>query len=254
MLLAVDIGNTNIVMGIYDSYSWSKLIRLETLPIRSSERYTVSIEREFSHLCKDLQVISKVVLCSVVPDLTEIFRNILHSIYQVKPFVVNHTVNTGLLRESIPIELGNDLLANAAAAHFKYPETYCMVVDFGTALTFTTTSPDGSLLGAAIVPGVVSASSALFNKAAQLTSEGIDYNPKSILGRTSKDAVSAGIIFGYSSLVEGIILKTEREIQNSLTVIATGGYSSHLAPSIIQIDEIDMNHTLEGLRLIQNIN
>jgi type III pantothenate kinase len=254
MLLAVDIGNTNIVIGLHDSISWSTAIRLETLPIRPSDQYSTSLRRELARFGIEPHIISQLVLCSVVPDLTEVFRAVLYRVFNLKPLVVNKTLNTGLLKESIPAELGNDLLANAAAAHYKYPEAYCMVVDFGTALTFTTTSPTGAVLGAAIVPGIVSASTALFSNAAQLESEGIVYNPKSILGRTSKEAVSAGVMFGYASLIEGIISKTALEIQKSLTVIATGGYSSHLAPSIQQIDELDIYHTLEGLRLIHSLN
>ena len=167
--------------------------------------------------------------------------------------MVSHSVECGLDKSSIPPELGADLLSNMAYGHYHHKDGAVMVIDFGTALTFSTVSKEGKALGVAIAPGLVTAVNALFGSTAQLPQVELKV-PSSVLGRDSMESIRAGIMDGYSGLVEKIIEKTEKELGERLYVMATGGLSSTISTLIHRLDELDPILTLKGLGLIADLN
>ena len=162
-------------------------------------------------------------------------------------------IRSGLVRESIPQELGSDLLCNLAWAHHARADETVMTVDFGTALTFSTVDAEGRVKGVAIVPGLLTSVNALFGSTAQLPQVELKI-PTSVLGRNSEDSIRAGIMYGYAGLVESIIRRTEDELGHRVYVMATGGLSMTISPLIRRIDHLDKRHTLNGLRLIASLN
>lgn len=252
MLLAIDIGNSNIAIGLNDGSGWVKHWRMLTEAKRTADEYSSLLYTLFQQSQVSLELVDSAVLSSVVPELLSPFKVMIESLFSTEPVIVNSRASHGLNRESVPAEIGSDLLANAAAAHLLYPEECCMIIDFGTALTFTTVSEDGIILGVAIAPGVGSAVDALATKAAQLPHVDIKV-PESVLGLDTVGAIQAGVIFGYTGLVSALIEQTEKEIGRTLKVIATGGFSKVIAPNIERIDLLKPWHTLDGLKYIYEL-
>ena len=253
MLLAIDIGNSHIAIGLNTEELWVEHWRISTDPRRTADEYTSQLYSMMVQKHIDPQRIDGVVISSVVPELITIFKQVSESLCDLKPFLIHRDIESGLIKESIPAELGADLLSNAAAAHELYPDKTCMVIDFGTALTFTTVDAKGSLLGVAIAPGIGSAVGALSNKTAQLPHVEISI-PKSVLGLNTVEAIQSGVMFGYIGLITEMIARTEKELDRSIHIIATGGFSKVLSPSIDTIDEIRPWHTLDGLNLLYQMN
>ncbi|MFA6845335.1 MAG: type III pantothenate kinase [Sphaerochaetaceae bacterium] len=253
MLFAVDIGNTNIVFAVHDGKKWVQTFRVYSDLRKTSDEYFVVLDSLLSHAGIKKDDIDRAVISSVVPNLTRSLQKNVQRLFEVEPLMVTHTVNTGLKNETIPLELGSDLLCNAACAHWMKKDQDVMVVDFGTALTFTTVSSDGCVLGAAIAPGLLTATNALFGNTAQLPQVELKV-PESVIGRDSTESIRSGIMFGYSGLVNSIINRTEAELGRTLYVIATGGLSCTIAGLIPRIDELVPMHTLNGLKLISDLN
>ncbi len=252
MLLVVDVGNSNVVLGISENHDWTAHWRISTDYKRTVDEYAVVIQQLLQMEKIPNSSISRIVLSSVVPNLTGVFKEVLDRLFSVPVLEVSHKVETGLDRRSIPAELGSDLLANAAAAHHLVKQPV-MVIDFGTALTFITISAEGTLLGASIAPGLNSAVKALATGTAQLPQVELK-EPTSVMGTDTETAVQSGVIFGYSGLIGSIIERTEAEIGSRLYVIATGGLSRINLPISRRIDRSDPWHTLAGLRLIADLN
>ncbi|NCC65498.1 MAG: type III pantothenate kinase [Spirochaetia bacterium] len=253
MLIALDIGNTNIVIAVHDKQRWVQSFRIYSDQKKTTDEYFVVLDSLLSHANLHKHDISRAIISSVVPNLTRSMQKNIIRLFDVHPLMVDHSVKTGLKRESIPDELGSDLLANAAQAHHMHPDGPVVVIDFGTALTLTTVGSDGSVLGVAIAPGLVTAVNALFGNTAQLPQVELKI-PPSVLGRTSQDSIRSGIMFGYSGMVKTIIERTEKELGQEVYVIATGGLSRTIAPLIDRINHISPMHTLDGLRLISDLN
>ena len=253
MLIALDIGNSNIVVAVHDGQRWVQSFRIYSDQKKTSDEYFVVLDSLLSHANLFKHDINRAIISSVVPNLTRSMQKNIIRLFDVHPLMVDHTVATGLRKESIPDELGSDLLANAAQAHHMHPNGPVIVVDFGTALTLTTVDSDGSVLGASIAPGLVTAVNALFGNTAQLPQVELKI-PPSAIGRNSQDSIRSGIMFGYSGMVKTIIEKTEEELGRELFVIATGGLSRTIAPLIDRINQISPMHTLDGLRLISDLN
>lgn len=249
MLLAVDIGNTNVVMAIHDGFAWVADWRIYSDQKKTSDEYFVIVERMVGHAGFISGSIDRSVICSVVPNLTRSFQKVVRTLSGIEPMMVSHNTAVGLNRQSIPAELGYDLLANAVAAHSMFPDETCVVLDFGTALTFTTVSADGDVLGAAIAPGLVTAVNSLFHNTAQIPQVQLKL-PDRVIGRDSDQAIRSGIMFGYAGLVKELISRIEQEAGTPVKVIATGGLSRTMAPLIGRIDRLEPLHTLEGLRIM----
>jgi len=252
MLLAIDIGNTNIVFGINDFEKWVRNWRIQTDALKTTDEYEVI----FSSLLQmgeiDKSKISKVIFCTVVPTLESVFTEMLERLLQIKPVVLGPEIYPKLpVKVLNPNQIGADLVSNAAAAYSKFGD-YTMVVDFGTALTFTTIGCDAEIVGVAIVPGLKTAMSSLAGNTAQLPYVHLAF-PPSPLGDNTSHAIQAGIMFGYTGLADYMIEKTEQELNHKLNVVATGGLSFEISPQTQRIKNIDQLLTLDGLRIISGL-
>jgi type III pantothenate kinase len=249
MLLAIDIGNTNIVFGVHAENEWKKIWRIQTDARKTADEYEVIFRSLFSSgkICKN--EIDQVILSSVVPVLNREFEDMLPNLTQLKPQLIRPEIFERLpIRVMNPYEIGSDLVANAMAAYSKYKKN-CMVIDFGTALTFTTIAAEGAILGVAIAPGLRTAIQALAGNTAQLPHVP-PVLPPSVLGTNTLHAIQAGIVIGYTGLVDRIISQTEQTLDRQLTVIATGGLASVFAHELTRIEHIEPNLTLDGLQQI----
>ncbi len=253
MLVAVDIGNTNIVIAVHDGQQWIRSFRIYSDQQKTSDEYFVVLDSLMSHADISKENIDRAVISSVVPNLTRSMQKNIIRLFEVQPLMVDHTINTGLKKETIPAELGSDLLSNLAQAHHVRPDSAVVVVDFGTALTFSTVDSDGSVLGASIAPGLITAVNALFGNTAQLPQVELKI-PSSVIGRNSQDSIRSGIMYGYAGMVKTIIERTEQELEKEVFVIATGGLSRTIAPLIDRINLLSPMHTLDGLKLISDLN
>ncbi len=252
MLLAVDIGNTNIVFGIYHSGRWMKYWRIQTDALKTADEYAVIFHALLDSGKVNKKEITDIVLCSVVPTLVTPFSEMVSELLTGKILWVGRDIYSRLpVRISNPNEIGADLVANSVAAYTQYGP-YTMVIDFGTALTFTTVGGDAEIAGVVIAPGLSTAVSSLAGKTAQLPSVHLE-PPPSVLGDTTIHAIQSGILYGYSGLVDFIIEKTEQEMDHTLHIVATGGLSQKIVPLTKHIKKVDHMLTLEGLRIIATL-
>ena len=249
MLLAVDIGNTDTVFGLFDQQDRLNVWRTRSLPQESAAHYEGWLRLHFLEAGIAFDRVEKVVLGSVVPDLTSTLRIVLTSLFGREPIVVGPDTHPGLeIAIDHPHEIGADLIANAVAAHARYPQN-CVVVDFGTALTFTSVAASGKILGVAILPGLKTAVKALFANTAQLPEVPLQL-PVSAIGKNTVHAIQAGILLGYEGLVKAMIRRIRAELGGDCIAIATGGLSSVIGTLEEEFVETDRWLTLDGLRLI----
>lgn len=251
MTLAVDIGNTDIVFGIAQNETWTHIFRTRSLTEKPSYYFESALRLHFLEGNLSISDIKTVVLSSVVPPLTDVLCTMLTDLFGQKPIVVEPKAYPQL---SVAIdqqdEIGSDLFANAVAAFTQYKRNV-VVVDFGTALTFTTVSGEGVILGVAIAPGLKTAVKSLFANTAQLPEVPLVL-PNSALGKNTVHAIQAGILFGYESLVRGMITRIRQELDGDCIAVATGGLSSIISSLNGEFVEINRNLTLDGLRIIGN--
>ncbi|NOU59529.1 type III pantothenate kinase [Marinifilum caeruleilacunae] len=251
MLLAIDIGNTNVVCGLSDNNHWTEEFRIHTVANKTSDEYEVIYRTLFASRNVDLDQVDRIVVSSVVPSLILPIREMIKKLFGKEPLVVGPEIydklNIGILN---PYEIGTDLVANAVAAHNKY-QGNCIVVDFGTALTFTAIKADGNLLGVSIAPGLKTAMSSLSQKTAKLPNVDIAI-PPSCIGKNTTHALQAGIVMGYKGLVEYLLKEIKSELVGKTTVIATGGLSKLMLPIIESFDHHEPSLTLDGLKIIGN--
>lgn len=249
MLLAVDAGNTNIVFGIHDGIEWIHEWRFETVPVRNQIEYEMFLRLNFLESSLDLEAIDTVVVSSVVPQLNAILTAFSPSLFNIEPFFVGPKIYDQLpIETSNPHKIGTDLIANAMAAFTLY-EGNVIVVDFGTALTFTVVNENGKIEGVNIAPGLKTAINALVGNTAQLPEVPLEL-PSSVIGKNTVHAIQAGVLWGYVSMVEGMLVRIKQEFGKPVKVVATGGLSSILHPLHEQFDEVSRKLTLEGLRCI----
>lgn len=249
MLLAVDIGNSNVVLALHDGAEWKHIFRFPTLPEESSLFYKMKIVNDFWEANIIPNQIKKCVLSSVVPVLRDLFDEVLLELFGKAPIVVTSTIFPKLkLQIDRPDEIGTDLVANAIAANQLFKKD-CIVVDFGTALTFTVVSKEGDLKGVNIVPGLETAIHSLFGNTAQLPEVPLEM-PKSAIGKNTVTAIQSGILIGYVGLVKHQLASIRAEVGEQYIAVATGGLSKILSELEDDFEEVDMNLTMEGLRLI----
>lgn len=253
MILTIDIGNTNIAFGIHDHENWLDQWRLRTVLEKTADEYLVLFKSLLSSAGLTLTKVERVVISSVVPAVTPAIARVTEQLTGQPPLIVTHTLETGLSQESpIPGELGADLLANAVAAWHRH-KTGAIVVDFGTALTFTAVSNTGQLLGVSIAPGLRSAVRALSTNTAQLPNVDL-VPPPSALPRTTVHSIQAGIVYGYVGLVKEVVTRMKMEMDGSPAVVATGGLADVIAPHCDAFTEVRTWHTLEGLLRLAELN
>jgi type III pantothenate kinase len=253
MLFAVDIGNSTIVLAINDGNKWKEIWKIHTDTKKTSDEYYLDLKEMSSSLGIGSLDIDKAIISSVVPALTLVFGKVCFKLFGIKALIVDSKTVCGLDRSTIPEELGSDILCDLVAAHGLYPDCNATVLDFGTALTVSTVSPDGKVLGVAIAPGLITSVNALAGNTAQLPFIELK-QPETVLGRNSIQSIRAGILFGFAGLVESLIKRTETEISAPVKVIATGGLCMTISPMISRLDHVDKNHTLNGLKIISDLN
>ncbi|MEK3967794.1 MULTISPECIES: type III pantothenate kinase [Paenibacillus] len=254
MMLAVDIGNTNIVLGVYRKRELLHHFRLSTARQSTVDEYGVMIHNLFHMSGVSVKDVEGVIISSVVPPLVKTIEDMCIKYIGKDPLIVGPGIKTGLnLRYENPREIGADRIVNAVAAIEQY-KCPLVVVDFGTATTFDCIDAGANYLGGAIVPGLGISTEALYQRASKLPRIELE-KPKKVIGRNTVHAMQAGIIFGYAGQVEGIVKRIKVEMNApELKVISTGGLASLIAGETDCIDEVNPMLTLEGLRIIYDRN
>ncbi|MGB3618192.1 MAG: type III pantothenate kinase [Catalinimonas sp.] len=250
MLLAIDVGNSNVVFGLHDRTTWQHVWRLETHPLLPSADYAVFVRTQLLEAGLGLSDVRGAVLCTVVPDLREPLSTMTRDLLGLEALVMGPDLYPHLpIRTQRPFEIGADLMANALAAWERF-RSAVLVVDFGTALTFTVVSGGGDVVAVNIVPGLKTALRALAGNTAQLPEVPLEL-PTSVLGRDTVHAIQAGILYGYTDLVSGMIDRMQAELGESCRVLATGGLSTILTNLQPRFEVVDRHLTLDGLRLAE---
>lgn len=252
-LFCVDIGNTNVVMGLYEGQNLMAHWRIATIHRKMADEYAVLILNLFERSAQEPTSVKGVIIASVVPPLTGIFEKLSQRYFDQDPLVVDAGVRTGVhIRVDHPAEVGADRIVNAVAAFHRYGGPAC-VVDFGTATTFDALSAEGDYLGGAIAPGIGIAAEALFQRTAKLPR--IDLvRPPGVIGKNTVHSMQSGLLFGYVGLVEGIVARFRADLGAEMRVVATGGLASLVAAETDVIEAVEPWLTLEGLRLIWDMN
>jgi type III pantothenate kinase len=250
MILVYDIGNSDITMGLYNHKAWLHVWRIPSVTDRPELYYGIKIRDYFYEAGISVADVEKVVLSSVVPNLTERVINVAKTLFEKSPIVLGPEVYPKLpVKVLNPYEIGSDLVANAVAAHHIF-QTNCVIVDFGTALTFTTVSAAGEIIGVAIAPGLKTAIRALSQNTAKLFDVPLEM-PESVLGKNTVHAIQAGILIGYKGLVQAITGQIRQELNDpQLVTVATGGLSAVIKTDEGLFTRIEPNLTLDGLRLV----
>jgi type III pantothenate kinase len=250
MLLAIDVGNTNTVIGVFDGDLLMHPWRLRTEKDATEDEFQVLINSLFSLENATLSSVTGTIISCVVPPMVNILERFCIKYLHHKPVWVDSATFTDMpILYDNPKEVGADRIVNAAAAFHKY-RTSLIVVDFGTATTFDCISRDGAYLGGAISPGIVVSSEALFQKASKLPRVEIFAAPKRAIAKDTISSMNAGIIFGYAGLVDGIVRRIKNEMTSVPKVIATGALAELVAEFAETIEEVELHLTLEGLRII----
>jgi type III pantothenate kinase len=253
MLLAVDIGNTHIAVGIFQDKKLVEHWNVRSEAERTCDEYKVILRGLLWASSLDEKQITGAILSSVVPPLTPVFQELCRGMFQVKPLTVGPGLKTGMpiLYEN-PLEVGADRVVSAVAALEKYGGP-CIVVDFGTATTFDALSARGEYLGGAIAPGVRISAEALFTKTAKLPRIEI-VKPEMAVGRTTVTSMQSGLYYGYIGLVSTLIQKFQDELSEEADVVATGGFASLIHSEVASIDFYEPDLVLEGLRILYDRN
>ncbi|WP_455382727.1 type III pantothenate kinase [Salinispira pacifica] len=257
-LLCVNIGNSNIALGIFERGRLINRWRLATQTRKTADEYEIDIRALLALAGREsvsapVLSVGEAVIGSVVSSLAATFVDTCRKLSGRAPVVVAPGVETGLTIDiDNPTEIGADLVANAVAGYHTY-RSNCIVVDFGTALSFTVVSKEGRLLGASIAPGVQVGMEALSRSTDQLPHVPL-IEPPTAVGRNTIHAIQSGVVFGYIGLVESIVARIRSELSGETLVVATGGLSQTMAPLVSCIDRIEPWLTLEGLRIIGDLN
>jgi type III pantothenate kinase len=249
VLLAIDLGNTNTVFGVYDTND--KMVmhwRLSTQKERTVDEYGILLRNLFALEKIDAKKIRRVIIASVVPPLDPVLHEMVSTYFSVKPNFVTHE-NAGIpVLYDDPREVGADRIVNAVAVVHKYGKP-AIVVDFGTATTFDAITSDGEYRGGVIAPGIVISAEALYEHAAKLPRIEIQ-KPANVIGSSTIGSMQSGLFYGYVALVDGIIARMKKELGANTRVIGTGGQAPFISQETKSIEIVDANLTLDGLQLV----
>ncbi len=253
MLLVIDVGNTNTVLGIYQGNELKKDWRVGSDKNRTVDEYAMLISNLFGFSGLSFSDLDAVIVSCVVPPMLNALERLCKQYFQLTPYVVGPGIKTGMpIQYDNPKEVGADRIVNAVAAYEKH-KGCLIVVDFGTATTFDVISADGAYQGGAIAPGVGISADALFARASKLPR--VEFaRPPHIVAKNTVNSMQAGIFFGYVGLVEGIVCRMQKELDGKAKVIATGGLAAPIAAATDSIDQVEPFLTLEGLRILYQRN
>ena len=253
MLFVININNTNTMLGLYRDKAWIANWRISSNQSKLPDEYAILIKNLFDFEGLDWKDVSGVALASVVPPMTTTFVEMCRRYLCYDPLVVTNEIKTGVkVLLDYPAEVGADRILNALSTHRRHGSP-AIVADFGTATTFDTISADGDYLGGAIAPGLGIAAEALFSRTAKLPRIEL-VAPPAAIGRNTVHAMQSGLILGYVGLIEGLVTRIRAELGAEAKVIATGGLAPLVARETNLIDTVDQMLTLEGLRLIFELN
>jgi len=249
MLLALDVGNTNIVVGVFEGQKMVEHWRVRTDRERTADEHGLLVTHLLQYACLPPQGVKGIIISNVVPPMTDALLGMARRFFHVEPIFVSHELDLGVpIRYHNPSEVGADRLVNAVAAIHKYGAP-AIVVDFGTATTLDVISPQGEYLGGCIMAGVGISAEALFRTAARLPRIEL-VAPEHVVGRTTVEAMQSGILLGYAGAIDALVERICKELGCAATVVATGGLSERIAAETRTIQHVDPWLTLEGLRLI----
>lgn len=253
MLLAIDVGNTQTVFGIFKGKDLKCFFRISTDKDKTADECTVMIADLLSLKDLTLKDIIAIIISSVVPTSTSSFSKMARDNLKITPLIVGPGIKTGVpILYDNPHEVGADRIANAVAGYSIYGGP-AIVVDFGTATTFDVISQKGEYLGGVITPGIEISADALFNTAAKLAKVDI-IKPPSVIGKNTAESLQSGIFWGYAGQVDGLVTRLKEELKEKTVVIATGGLAELLVPECKTIDKLDPLLTLKGLQIIYEKN
>jgi type III pantothenate kinase len=253
MLLAIDIGNTNITLGVFDGDKLHATFRLATHVNQMPDEYAVYILSLLRQRGIDTATITEGAMSCVVPPLITTFNELFQKYFGILPLVISPGVKTGIrIRYDNPRELGGDRMSNAAGALHLYKPPI-IVVAMGTATAFDTISKEGDYLGGAVAPGIVIAAEAHFARTAALPRVEM-VRPRRAIGSNTPAAMQSGIIFGYAGLIDGVVTRIQEELGEKATIVATGGYASIIAKETKVIEKVNPNLTLIGIKVIHEMN
>jgi type III pantothenate kinase len=253
MLLVVDLGNTNVVLGLYEGQTLVQTFRVATVRSRTEDEYAVLLQQLFSLRQLSSRSVTAAIIASVVPQLTDVMVSAIRQAVGREPLLVGPGIKTGMpVLYDNPQDVGADRIVDAVAAYARY-QSGVIIVDFGTATTFNCVSPKGEYLGGVIVPGVKVSLEGLMQSAAKLRPVELTAPPH-VLGRNTTHAIQSGAIHGYAALVDGLVERLQEELGFACRVVATGGLSALIGKHTKRIEELDPNLTLEGLRILYERN
>ncbi|MFJ7974045.1 type III pantothenate kinase [Psychrobacillus sp. NPDC096389] len=253
MILVLDTGNTNIVLGVYENDVLIHHWRMETDRLKTEDEYGMQVKALFSHANITFEQVEGIIISSVVPPIMFSLEAMCKKYFGIKPLIVGPGVKTGLnIKYENPREVGADRIVNAVAAIHEYGNPL-IIVDFGTATTFCYVNEKGEYMGGAIAPGIGISTEALFTKASKLPRIELT-RPEHVIGKNTVSAMQAGIVYGFVGQVDGIVNRMKKNSKKAPTVIATGGMASLIGEETTVIDVIDPFLTLKGLYLIYQRN
>ena len=242
--IVINVGNTNVRFGLFEDDQCTTSWIINTKPYRTRDEFFVQFKILYQTYNVDVTKVDKIIIGSVVPQLTHDISSALYKIHGLEAVIVDRKTHSPVHHKSN--QMGTDIYANLLAAHFLYPDKKKIILDFGTALTASCIDKDGEVLGVIIAPGIITSLNSLVKQTAQLPEIELT-KPKSVLGHDTVSCMTSGMVYGFLGMVEGFIDRINEEVKDNCFVIATGGVSHVYQPLTNKIDVADKLHTLKGL-------